>query len=160
MSNDLRIPVRFKIVGYNETVKVAHMYIVDLHNFNCSLFSWTVVIRRDSSRGARIVTVLPEHLWKERLHMTETAWLIYGSGVTLMEKNMRPAFKVANALWKASERSTSHRGCCEHLGHGGGHSVCLVLLAEYHHATWPPQPSMAETTRRYVLLIRGSTNDR
>ena len=22
------------------------MYIVDLHNFNCSLFSWTVVIRR------------------------------------------------------------------------------------------------------------------
>ena len=40
----------------------------------------------------------------------ETAWLISGLDVAVLEKNMRPASKVLNAPRKASERTTSLRG--------------------------------------------------
>ena len=51
-------------------------------------------------------------LWKERFHAKETAWLIYGLGLAVLEKNMRPASKVLIALRNASERTTSPRRCC------------------------------------------------
>lgn len=37
--------------------------------------------------------------------------MFYGFGVAVLEKNMRPALKVFDALLKASERTTSLREC-------------------------------------------------
>ena len=41
-----------------------------------------------------------------KTYTQETGWLIYGLDVALLEKNMRLASKVQNALRKASERTT------------------------------------------------------
>ena len=50
------------------------------------------------------------HLWKDRVHTKEIAWLLYGLDGAVVEKNMRPGSKVWIVLRKASERTTSLRG--------------------------------------------------
>lgn len=42
-------------------------------------------------------------------HAEETAWSLYGLEVAGLGRKMRPASKVVDALWKASQRTTSHR---------------------------------------------------
>ena len=51
-------------------------------------------------------------LWKKRFHAKKSTWLIYGLGLAVLKKNMRPALKVLIALRKASKRTTSLRRCC------------------------------------------------
>ena len=50
------------------------------------------------------------HLPEERLHTEEMARLINSMNVAVLEKNVRPASKALDALWTASERTTSFRG--------------------------------------------------
>ena len=51
-------------------------------------------------------------LWMQSFHTKETAWLIYGLDVAVLEMNLRPASKLLNMLRKASGRTKSLQASC------------------------------------------------